>query len=137
MRTRAVSHSPSRFKPFTVLVMATALLGQLCAVSHEAAVRHFRCAEHGELTHAAVDRLEVALSRTGDSVGSNEAQASEGHEHCSAAFTVRDGAQPPVIRIVGRYSPPPIAVRLTRTTVEQPGRLFVLASAPKTSPPSA
>jgi hypothetical protein len=136
MFARALSHRSKRLTPLTAAVMVVALGGQILAVSHEATVRHFRCAEHGELTHVAADRPQAASSRTDASVGSDEAQAFDGHEHCSAAFTLRDGARPPVIQVVARYTPPPMAVRLTTITVEQPGRLFVLASAPKTSPPS-
>ena len=33
--------------------MAAAIFAQLLSISHEMTVRHFRCAEHGELTHVA------------------------------------------------------------------------------------
>jgi hypothetical protein len=115
--------------------MAAALLGQLLAVSHEATVPHFRCAEHGDLTHVAITGTEAALSPSADRLGSNQAQASEGHEHCAAAFTVRAGARPVVGRTLVRYAPPPIVRGATKSTVGLRGRLFVLASAPKTSPP--
>jgi hypothetical protein len=117
--------------------MAAALVGQLVAVSHEAAVRHFRCAEHGELTHVALTGTERALSPTSDRIGSHENQLSDGHEHCAVAFTVRDGQRPVVYGSLVRYAPPPIVVRAARSTVAQPGRPVVLANAPKTSPPSA
>jgi hypothetical protein len=115
--------------------MATALIGQLVAVSHEAAVRHFRCAEHGELTHIAFTGANAAPSLTSDGIGANENLLSDGHEHCAVAFTVRDGQRPVVFGSVVRYAPPP-TVHATRSIVAQPGRLFVLSSAPKTSPPS-
>jgi hypothetical protein len=113
--------------------MAAALLGQLLAVSHEAAVPHFRCAEHGDLTHVAITGTEAALSPSPDRLGPNQAQASDGHEHCAAAFTVRGGARPVVGRTLVRYAPPPIVRGATRSIVELPGRLFVLASARQTT----
>jgi hypothetical protein len=42
-----------------------------------------------------------------------------------------------VVRAVVRYSPPPMIAREVREPAPAPGRAFVLASAPKTSPPSA
>ncbi len=54
MRLRAGNHRASAAtKAFTVAVMAAATFAQLLAISHEMTVRHFRCAEHGELTHVA------------------------------------------------------------------------------------
>jgi hypothetical protein len=116
--------------------MAAALVAQLLAVSHEAAVRHFRCAEHGDLTHVAIGGGEAALSPSADRIGSNGAQATSGHEHCAAAFTVRDGARPVVLKTLLRWSPPTAVPSATRSTLARPGRSFVLASAPKTSPPT-
>ena len=116
--------------------MAAALLGQLLAVSHEATVRHFRCTEHGDLTHVAITGTEAALSPAAERIGSNQAQVSDGHEHCAAAFTFRDGARPVILKTLVRYLPPPVVLGATRSIVGLPGRLFVLASAPKTSPPS-
>jgi hypothetical protein len=120
--------------------MIAAIGGQFLALAHEATVQHFRCAEHGELTHvptAAGERAEALPALPTSRVVSENAVAGEGHEHCGVAFTVRDGAPPPVVRTVSRYTPPPSAVRVIRTVAQQPGRAFVLASAPKTSPPSA
>jgi hypothetical protein len=74
MRARAVTHSSRRLKPFTLAVMAAALLGQISAFSHEAAVRHFLCAEHGELTHVAIDGTKIATTQGADRIGSQEAQ---------------------------------------------------------------
>jgi len=136
MRAGATSHRQDRFRPLTIAVMAAALLGQLLTVSHEATVRHFRCAEHGDLTHVAITGAEAALSPSADRIGAHQGLASDGHEHCAAAFTVRDGARPVVIKALVRYAPPPVVVREPRSIVGLPGRLIVLASAPKTSPPS-
>jgi hypothetical protein len=136
MSLRATSHRSSRLRPLTVAVMAAALVGQLVAVSHEAAVRHFRCAEHGELTHIAITDAAGPLSPASDGIGSNESLPSDGHVHCASTFTVRNGERPVVLSALIRYSPPPTVVRAARSIVAQPGRLFVLASAPKTSPPS-
>jgi hypothetical protein len=125
---------------FALAAMVAAVAGQFFAVSHEAAVRHFRCAEHGELTHVAsvaIDGSQVAPSQRPSAVSSQNALVGDGHEHCAVAFTVRDGAPAPVVRAVAHYAPPPSVVRVIHTAIRQPGRAFVLASAPKTSPPSA
>ena len=119
------------------LAMA-ATLAQLIALSHEAGVRHVRCAEHGELTHVAPASARgpilsfvprgVALER-----GALDLPAT--HEHCAAAFTAQSGAAPRMAR-GGLRLPAPAALR-----VAGPSPTFwretrsILASAPKTSPP--
>jgi len=136
MRAGAASHRSRRFRPLTIAVMAAALVGQLVAVSHEAAVRHFRCAEHGELTHIAITGAAGVPSPESDRIGSNQNLVSDGQVHCAVAFTVREGERPVVFGSLVRYAPPPTVVRATRSSLAQPGRLVILASAPKTSPPS-
>src|SRR3984957_1047640 len=54
MRLGAANHgSSAAAKSLVVAVMAAATLAQFFALSHEVTVQHFRCAEHGELTHVA------------------------------------------------------------------------------------
>jgi hypothetical protein len=117
MRLRASNHRASAAaKAFTVGVMAAAIFAQLLSISHEMTVRHFRCAEHGELTHVAAmvaSAAELSTQRTSDAFRAGETQAADGHEHCGVAFTVEGSSCAPG------------------------GRAGVLASAPKTSPPSA
>jgi hypothetical protein len=141
MRLRAGNHRASvAAKAFTVAVMAAATFAQLLSISHEMTVRHFRCAEHGELTHVApmiAGKAEMPVRSSNDSFRAPESDEADGHEHCGVAFTIegssctssRSGA-------IGTVSPPP-AARPARAAVIVAGRAGVLASAPKTSPPSA
>ena len=137
---RAATHNSRRCGALALVAMATALAGQFVAMSHEMAVRHFRCAEHGDLTHvatAALDAVELREAAKGAAIGSEDVLAREGHEHCLVTFTVSNGAPVPVVLTVARYAPPPAAFRAIPTITRLPGRAFVLASDPKTSPPSA
>ncbi|HEY6475747.1 MAG TPA: hypothetical protein VI456_04145, partial [Polyangia bacterium] len=72
--------------------MAAATFAQLLSLSHEMTVRHFRCAEHGELTHvaalAAGARVELPSRRAEPALRAQDAQAADAHEHCGVAFTV-------------------------------------------------
>jgi hypothetical protein len=120
--------------------MAAAMLAQLSSLAHEMTVRHFRCAEHGELTHvaalatsadaAAAERMTDALRRSGG-------EASDAHEHCGVAFTVEGSScTPSTGGVVGTVAPAP-AAHPSRALVIPDGQAGVLASAPKTSPPGA
>ncbi len=127
-------------KSLAVVVMAAATLAQFFALSHEMTVRHFRCAEHGELTHVAAmasDLSPVGPRRDGDAIGTQAAETVDAHEHCATAFTVESGSAPPVVHVSVRFTPPPNICRSEPVVAAQLGRAFVLASAPKTSPPSA
>jgi len=70
-------------------------------------------------------------------VANDEGNLTEGHEHCSSGFLVRARLHLSVIRPVVRYTPPPAITREVLEIAVTPGRAFVLASAPKTSPPAA
>jgi hypothetical protein len=140
MRLRASNHRASAAaKAFTVAVMAAATFAQLLSISHEMTVRHFRCAEHGELTHVAAmaaSAVELPAQRPDDAFRAGENQAAEGHEHCGVAFTVEGSScVPSVGSAIGTVAPAP--VRPTPALEVVGGRAGVLASAPKTSPPSA
>jgi len=120
--------------------MAAATLAQFFALSHEVTVRHFRCAEHGELTHLAamaIDAQSVGPRRNSDAVDTQAAQTVDAHEHCATAFTVENGSAPPIVRVPVRFTPPPSVSQTAPVVAPRLGRAFVLASAPKTSPPSA
>lgn len=141
MRRRAGNHSFSTAaKSFAVVVMAAATLAQFFALSHEVTVRHFRCAEHGELTHVpatAIDLPSVEPRRAVDVIRTQVAETVDAHEHCATAFTVEGSAAAPIARVPVRFTPPPSVSRAEPVVAVGLGRGFVLASAPKTSPPSA
>ncbi len=127
-------------KAFTVAVMAAAVVAQLLSISHEMTVRHFRCAEHGELTHvqalsAAAAELPARRAEAAFRVG--EAESTDAHEHCGVTFTVQGSSCAPATGTAINAAPPAPAPRPAPSSVSWRGRAFVLASAPKTSPPSA
>jgi hypothetical protein len=147
MRRCAGSHGFSAAaKSLAVVVMAAATLAQFWELSHEVTVRHFRCAEHGELTHVA-PRARTATTvsdlppsgarRIGDVLRAQVVETVDAHEHCATIFSVEGSGCAPVVRAPTRYTPPPSVPRATPAVTPCLGRAFVLASAPKTSPPSA
>lgn len=144
MRLGGGNHRASAaVRTFTVGVMAAAIFAQLLSLSHEMTVRHFRCAEHGELTHVAAlasaggGSEEGATARTTSAVRAPEREVAGAHEHCGVAFTVEGSScTPSAGGAVGRIAAAP-PVRPTSTLVVPLGRAGVLASAPKTSPPAA
>jgi hypothetical protein len=141
MRLRAGNHGASATaKSFTVAVMAATMLAQLLSISHEMTVRHFRCAEHGELTHVAAmvaAPVEALSQRTEDAFRARDAETGDAHEHCSLAFTIEGSSCTPSAGGTSRVVPPPPAPRPAPSAISWRERAFVLASAPKTSPPSA
>jgi hypothetical protein len=140
MRLRAGKHGFSAVaRAFTVAVIVTASLAQLASLSHEMTVRHFRCAEHGELTHVAAMPLNAlaAPARTGGAALRAEANATaDGHEHCSGAFTIEGRASTALPAVTGEVASPPPAAAPVAPRLER-GRAVALAAAPKTSPPRA
>jgi hypothetical protein len=141
MRLRAGNHgATAAAKSFTVAVMAAATFAQLLSISHEMTVRHFRCAEHGELTHLAAlvaPAVEQPAQRTETALRARDTEATDAHEHCGVAFTVEGSSCTPSIAGVSGAAPRAPALRPAPSVVSWCGRAFVLASAPKTSPPSA
>ncbi|MDB4982765.1 MAG: hypothetical protein JWM82_3517 [Myxococcales bacterium] len=125
-------------KLLVVALIAAVGLAPFANARHELTVRHVRCAEHGELTHIrAIDPLVLEPSRQLASVEGEGADAVDGHDHCSSGFLVRGRMHVSVVRSLVRFTPPPAVTREVREIAVSPGRAFVLASAPKTSPPSA
>ncbi len=141
MRLRAGNHRASAAaRSLTVAVMAAAMVAQLLSISHEMTVRHFRCAEHGELTHVAAmvaTQAEAPSQRTNDAFRARDAESVDAHEHCGVTFTVEGSSCTPSIGSVTSAAPPSPAPRPAPSAISWRGRAFVLASAPKTSPPSA
>jgi hypothetical protein len=142
MRLRGGNHRASAAaRTVTVAVMAAAIFAQLLSLSHEMTVRHFRCAEHGELTHVASVAVagapEAPSDRTRPALRAPAREAGDAHEHCGVAFTVEGSScTPSPGGAIGAVAPAP-TVRPSPARAVQSGRAFVLASAPKTSPPSA
>jgi hypothetical protein len=119
-------------------LVATTGVAPIASSWHELTVRHVRCAEHDELTHVpAPQKVFVKTPRAGTYVSDQDLTAAEGHEHCSGGFIVRKRVDLSIIRSPVRWAPPPSIVHATREPAPRPGRAFLLASAPKTSPPSA
>jgi hypothetical protein len=144
MRLRAGNHrATAAARSLTVAVMAAAMVAQLLSISHEMTVRHFRCAEHGELTHVAALSAPAAELPGQDARATNEAlrardgEAADTHEHCGIAFTVQGSSCITSIGNATGVVPRSPALRPAPSSVSWHARAFVLASAPKTSPPSA
>jgi len=98
MRRRAGNHTFSTgTKSIAVFVTAAATLAQFFALSHEVTVRHFRCAEHGELTHVAVLAGPVAEARASgqpdDALRAGDLATADAHDHCAVAFTIEGSAR--------------------------------------------
>jgi hypothetical protein len=150
MFRRASHHGRNRTRPrpagaaLATRLFALALIGaigfaQFATSWHETAVRHVRCAEHGEVTDVALGSdHDVAPARASvPRIKQGPTGATSEHDHCAVAFALRGSAQPRVLRVAERFAPPPVVVRCSGAPAPRPGRAFVLASAPKTSPPVA
>jgi hypothetical protein len=125
-------------KLFAIALVATMLAAPIASSWHELTVRHVRCAEHGELTHVpTAPGLGVAPARSFASVDNPGREAPDAHDHCSNGFIVRGRLDVSFARSPVRWAPPPVLARAVAEVVVSPGRAFVLASAPKTSPPAA
>jgi hypothetical protein len=122
------------------VVLVAAGGSQLVASWHETAVRHVLCADHGELTHVTVASQPLGREQLVDSplstATTQETETADAHEHCAVAFLVRIGTAAPRPPAATRYTPPAQATRRTPVIAPCPERTVVLASAPKTSPPS-
>ncbi|HEY4186017.1 MAG TPA: hypothetical protein VGP07_13165 [Polyangia bacterium] len=124
--------------------MIVAALAPFSTSFHEASVQHVRCAEHGELTHVAVASDGAAgLADLADRTGATrlvlkgpDASKPAEHEHCAVAFVVQGNAQAPTARAVVRLIPPTVVVVPAARLASCLGRAALLASAPKTSPPT-
>jgi hypothetical protein len=143
MRAVRGHRGSGRTAAVALLAAAATLIGQGWTTSHDVAVQHVRCAEHGELTHVAPARAVAAAAPV--AAAAHPAAAAPagdpapcGHEHCAVASALRDGADRPAARAAASILPPPPAASAPGThVVPARGRAQVLASAPKTSPPAA
>ena len=142
MRLRVGYHGFSTAaRALTLGAVVVASLGQFASLAHEMTVRHFRCAEHGELTHVAAN-ASPSSDGTGrataakDALRAPAAAAVDAHEHCGLTFTVEGSAPAPSACASSRLAPPPPALAPAAPRL-QGGRDVALAAAPKTSPPRA
>lgn len=107
------------------------VLGQLGAMSHDAAVRHVRCAAHDELVEApAVDLHRNDATRLVGLAGSAGAD-----EHCELAAARTSHA----VHISAPMAAAPLALAIAAVSapIEAIATAAVTAYAPKTSPPDA
>jgi len=91
----------------------------------------------GAFAATAIDLPSVEPRRAVDAIRTQVAETADAHEHCATAFTIETGSAPPVVRVPVRFTPPPSVSRAEPVVAAGLGRAFILASAPKTSPPSA
>jgi hypothetical protein len=142
MRLRPGRHGVSRLVRWLAAALSVAAtFAQLFELSHEAAVRHFRCAEHGELTHVAALSGDVGPNlgprQTTDALLTQAGWTMNAHEHCASAFTREGAPAPSPVRDPGRAVPPSPSSAQGPVPAPPPARAFLLSSAPKTSPPLA
>ncbi|HEX4509748.1 MAG TPA: hypothetical protein VH328_06710 [Burkholderiaceae bacterium] len=140
MRARVENHRFLRSLVAGVLLVV-ATVAPFSESWHEASVQHVRCAEHGELTHVAVSTARIAVPlRAGAphlALNGGNPGIPETHEHCEFAFIVEGSAQTPAVHTTVRMLPPSVVTARPALLLPAPGRAFLLASAPKTSPPRA
>jgi len=121
------------------VLLLVATLAPFSESWHETNVRHVRCAEHGELTHVAVSGAVDAhgAGTTHLAVNRDDEGTLAGHEHCDFTFVVQGSARTAAVRTTVRVLPPSVVATRPALVLPAPGRAFLLASAPKTSPPIA
>jgi hypothetical protein len=141
MRTAGGHRGSRRTAAAALLVAAATLIARTWATSHDAAVQHVRCAEHGDVTDVAFARGAAspafAATRPAAAASAGDSEPS-GHHHCAVRAALQDGTDPPAARAAVSIVPPPAtATPPCAHVVPARGRAQVLASAPKTSPPAA
>lgn len=120
------------------VAVATVAFAQFATSWHETTVQHLVCAEHGELTHVPsipTGAPTRALRRSG--IHPADPETVDTHEHCGFLFAPESSTPSPVVRVAVKFEPPPTVAQTPAAPAPDPGRAFVLASAPKTSPPVA
>lgn len=118
------------------------VLSSVIGMVHEATTKHVRCAEHGELVHAAATTPAGATPATRrapdrDSVARDfSAAVLHGHEHCSLTSTTRESRvelRSPAVA-TDRVAISDVAQAAPRVVAVPDGDLY--RTAPKTSPPA-
>src|SRR5262252_8835261 len=103
-----------------LLAAAATLIGQGWTTSHDVAVQHVLCVEHGEVMHVAPARAAAGAPSPATAAARPAAAAPAGerapceHEHCAVAPALRDGADPPPARAAVSFVPPPPTVSAPR-----------------------
>jgi len=124
---------------FAAALVVAMGVAQYSASWHEASVRHVRCAEHGEAIDVgafADPGTSPARHRAaGTGIESADSTETPSHHHCAIVLACRASARAQLVRTAMPLLPPPVVVRPVGEPVSRPGCVFVLASAPKTSPP--
>jgi hypothetical protein len=89
------------------------------------------------LTHVAAASGQDLLPMRGttDALRRRETDALDAHEHCGTAFTLQGGSSLPIVGGAARFAPAP-QERPAPVSPPARGRVIILASAPKTSPPT-
>ncbi|MEO8705182.1 MAG: hypothetical protein ABI867_34370 [Kofleriaceae bacterium] len=113
---------------WAVLVLVVAQLG---ALLHHAAVRHVRCAEHGELVEAPV---LAKHSIEGSQLVAVEDGDADADEHCAIANGQRSDARPSITHVVLDAAPTIATPIVAAVTFHASVALY--RTAPKTSPPA-
>ncbi len=117
-------------------MVAAVGIAQLLVSWHEATVRHVRCLDHGELTDVrVVETPPSAYANRLSTADFSRRTTASGHEHCWIEMALRVGEPARRVKVAIRFVPPPVIVPGTGDLDVRPGRTFLLASAPKTSPP--
>jgi hypothetical protein len=139
----------SRLRSATALAVAALLVvANLVAHWHQATVVHARCAEHGEVVHAA-DGLDDGADHATAAIASDQApvaiailhsraagSAGDDHEHCDLCPLTREPLR--LGAAVAVAAPAPLAVAAARAPSAQAAVRTIdrVRFAPKTSPPS-
>src|SRR5438874_10008088 len=131
--------SPRLLPLLGVVLYVFAWCGQLAATAHSS-LPHVRCADHGELSHIAIDASDEAPIAPADhpTARPQERRHIGGHEHCPLAAVIDQSARPsrsapPVMAII-EPARPARPVRRDVIATDPVGAL--LRAAPKTSPPA-
>ena len=123
---------------FAAVLSAALGFAQFSSAWHEATVRHVRCAEHGELTDVAAASPQATVpANARATIESSAGVTSAGHDHCSLVVAFRRNADVQVVRVAKHFETLSLALRPASDLAPRPGRAFILACAPKTSPPAA
>lgn len=119
-----------------IVVALLCLAGQLLTVAHQAAERHVRCVEHGEMSHVrTATTTSVRPSRNDIAIDVALVSDGSGHEHCD--FLVCSNRQQTKPILVVMAAPEPPARPASRPVpVLAPQTERILLSAPKIAPPT-
>lgn len=118
----------------TIAIAMLCVVAQVFAVAHLVLVRHARCAEHGEVTHASESHVETTRPSGPDAVlaASDDGPATD-DDHCewlSERRDVRHASAPIFATIPVAHVAPPAVDHLVLAVTRPLYRL-----APKLSPP--